>query len=440
MSSRLLLVGELVVDVTLQTQVAPTKVRMGGVFHAVRGAWACGQDTDLAYFGPAYLDREAEGMAQVHGVARVEKIGDITGTPNVMLIAEPTEAGTQGYEHVLSEHASHTFNATKLCGLASDNSDVLVLCGNFDVGPVLEALAGTGARVHLDLGSGPSQLDKLSRLGRPLATLILSTSSPCFADIASDVPGNLARLLDAGAEKVVLKENRGGARQVSRQGAIEVGSQRRDIVHSIGVGDVFNVVCVAFQPVVGDVAALTYASWIAAEYAATTFPDDFRRETARALQLPPDVIAALPSVRLPWEARPSHQIYIAAPDFDYVDRRPIDRLVDCLKYHNFSVRLPVREHGQASERMSAEEKAALYRKDLELLEQCRLLIAVNLYNDPGTMIEIGVAHAKGMPIIVYDPFSRAENVMLVSAPELVSDSLDKVITATYDAVARASAR
>src|SRR5476651_2030841 len=101
---KVLLVGELVVDVTLQTLTVPTKVRIGGVFHAVRGAWACDIQADLAYFGPAYLDTEVEKMAKSHGISQAAKIGNISGMPNVMLISEATEAGAQGYEHLLSEH------------------------------------------------------------------------------------------------------------------------------------------------------------------------------------------------------------------------------------------------------------------------------------------------------------------------------------------------
>jgi nucleoside 2-deoxyribosyltransferase len=434
--SRVLLVGELVVDVTLQTISAPTKVRIGGVYHAVRGAWACGAQIELAYFSPAYLDSEAENMAKAHGLSRATKIGNILGTPNVMLIAEPTEAGSQGYEHLLSEHSQFTFEEAQFAAFQTDNLDVLIICGNFDVAPILQALSRTSARVHLDVGGGPMQLETLLCFGRPLSTLFLSTSSNCFESIAGNLPDNLNRMAGQIAERVILKENRGGARLVTTKEVIEVGSQRRDIVHSVGVGDVFDVVYTLMNRGAGDEPALSYASWIAAEYASTTFPDDFKRETQRTLKLSSEVITSLSGIRLRWEDRPAHQIYVAAPDFDYADRRPIDRLVDCLRYHNFTARLPIRENGQASDKMTAAQKKALYLKDIELLEQCELLIAVNVFNDPGTLIEIGIAHAKGISVLVYDPENRATNVMLVNAPQLVTDSLDKIVTATFDIIAR----
>jgi len=183
-------------------------------------------------------------------------------------------------------------------------------------------------------------------------------------------------------------------------------------------------------------AALTYAAWIAADYAATTFPADFKSDVERTLLVPANEIVGLGGVSLPWEARPGCQIYIAAPDFDYIDRRPIDLLVECMKYHNFSPRLPVRENGQANGEMTPEEKTRLFDADMTLLGNCEVMVAVNLHDDPGMLIEIGLAHAKGIPVVVYDPFERAENVMLVNVPVLVSSSLDRVITAIFDAVAK----
>jgi nucleoside 2-deoxyribosyltransferase len=182
---------------------------------------------------------------------------------------------------------------------------------------------------------------------------------------------------------------------------------------------------------VSDEAALAYSSSVAAEYAATTFPDDFKQGVDRSLSIPPDVISQLKGVSLPWEDRPQHHIYIAAPDFDYVDRTPIDRLVEALRYHNFSPRLPVREHGQMGVRADRARKRQLCAADLRLLDECSILIAVLIENDPGTLIEIGIAVERGMPVVVYDPYSRADNLMLTELPSLVSPNLDSVISTVF---------
>jgi nucleoside 2-deoxyribosyltransferase len=64
------------------------------------------------------------------------------------------------------------------------------------------------------------------------------------------------------------------------------------------------------------------------------------------------------------------------------------------------------------------------------------MLAVMLFDDPGTLIEIGMAIQRGMPLIVYDPYRRADNLMLTQLPDLVSDSLDEIMTAVFKHAAR----
>jgi nucleoside 2-deoxyribosyltransferase len=60
------------------------------------------------------------------------------------------------------------------------------------------------------------------------------------------------------------------------------------------------------------------------------------------------------------------------------------------------------------------------------------MIAVLIFNDPGTLIEIGIAVERGIPVIVYDPYGLADNLMLTQLPKLVSNDLDAVISATFE--------
>lgn len=431
----IVLVGEVVVDVTLMQQGTEDKLRLGGVFHAARALWAIGADYKIAYFAPSYLDALTIEHAARHGSTVTTKIGEITGTPNVMLIREATEAGNQGYEHLLRDEYKTTFDSHRLQLLSETADDVVVLSGNYPMTEVLEALSKSKARIHTDLGNGPSVVTDLAALHRPLQTVFLSTSSFTFPALAKDLPASIMRTFGPLAQTVILKENRGGSRRFCAGGVDAIGAQRREIVHSVGVGDAFDSAYVALARVYGGSVAMHYASWIAADYAETTFPDNFKRSCQRTLKLAPDSIVELPSVSLPWEERPAHQIYVAAPDFDYLNRAQIDRLAACLQYHNFSPRLPVRENGQANSSMNQAQRMALYADDIALLRKCSLLIAVLMNDDPGTQIEIGLAHGFGIPVIVFDPFDRAENIMLTQLPHLVSASLDRVITATFDLLA-----
>jgi nucleoside 2-deoxyribosyltransferase len=176
---------------------------------------------------------------------------------------------------------------------------------------------------------------------------------------------------------------------------------------------------------------------MAAEYAGTISPENFQKVCREWLKVPPAKMAKLGGVSLPWEERGDCNIYIAAPDFDFVDTRPIDSLVESLRYHNFSPRCPVREHGQVGKNAKPKRRQHLFNKDMCLLGECSILIAVLLYEDPGTLIEIGIASERGMPVIIYDPYKRAENLMLTELPYLISSDLDEIIAAVFELVQNA---
>jgi nucleoside 2-deoxyribosyltransferase len=233
---------------------------------------------------------------------------------------------------------------------------------------------------------------------------------------------------------VLLKENRGGSRLFGPKTSstvVTVPAQVRPILHSVGVGDCFNAVFVALRHRHGTRAALNYASSIAAEYASTIQPEEIQDAATAVLRIDPGEIRELSGVQLPWERRPAINVYIAAPDFDWVDRKPIEELKEALEYHNFTPRMPIRENGQMRAEDPPAEKSRIAMADMTMLQECRLMVAVMLYDDPGTLIEIGLALERNMPTLVYDPYGRASNLMLTQLPNVVSSDLDEVIAGVF---------
>ncbi len=436
-----MLIGETCLDVTLfPAGTLERKLRLGGVVHAARCLWGLGASYQLAYLAPSYLFRQIEDYALAHGCSNVSQIATIEGAPCVMLIEEATEAGSQGYDYLLRDELKCDIDTPRLESIVTKTeiSDILVFPGNYDLAKVLVACSKSKARIHIDIANGVSNLSVLKKFVRKFDTVITSTSSEIFLDKFKGSPERLCQeVLDIYGESFLLKENRGGSRFYSSRAQkkpIEIGAQLRPIVHSVGVGDAFDAAFVNLRQTRDDESALTCASWIAAEYAATTFMDDFTDGCSRVLALERDEILSLPGVSLPWEVRSQFNIYIAAPDFDYLDRTHIDRLVSCLKYHNFNPRLPVREHGQSRPNTASHEKYEMCGADLSLLDECDMLVALNLGNDPGTLIEIGLAKGAGKPVVVYDPFEKAKNLMLTHLPDFVSSSLDGIVTKVFEII------
>ncbi len=407
--------------------------------HAARAMWALDLKYSLAYAAPAYLVPLVEDFAGRHGADHCVQIAEISGSPNVALIPEPTEAGSQGYEVLLRDsQRTRAVNDTFPTLGKTDFSDVIIFPGGFDLPAVLTAFSTSRARCHIDVAYDIENLDVCGDLGRTFDVVMLSTSSKLFLDTYSADP---ARAKDAVvgrfAKRLLFKENRGGVRLYTDGGpTLEVGAQVRPIEHSVGVGDCFNVAFTVLRNRHPERVALAFASFIAAEYAATTFPEDFKDAVSRTLKIAPEDITEIEGVRLPWESRQAINVYIAAPDFDYVDRSPIVAMEEALRYHNFSPRRPILEHGQAKKDDTPARKRQLFDQDMELIDQCQIMVAVLLDNDPGTLIEMGLAKQQGKPVITYDPFGIAQNLVLQQIPNVLAASLDEAIAGVFEYAAR----
>jgi nucleoside 2-deoxyribosyltransferase len=425
---RALLIGDALLDVTLGTATAATKMRLGGVFHAARTAWALKASYELALIAPDYLHLQATDYAEKHGASETKVIGTVVGAPNVIIISEAKEVGSQGYELLLRDEYKCVLDKVALKSqLAKHFTDILIFPGQYDLSAILEACSGTKSRVHIDIANGIKRLSELEAFSRAFDTIITSTSSDLFSKSFGGSPARMAEEVAKKSRRFLFKENRGGARLFEGSKVSEVGAQLRPIVHSVGVGDCFDMAYVYTASIHELTAALAYASFVAADYAGTTYVDDFNRSVTGTLSNLPAMIVQLSGVRIPWERRPDLHIYIAAPDFDFTDRAPIESIYESLRYHNFSPHRPVQENGQMGKNASVTRRQNLFNEDMKLLERCQLVVAVLPYDDPGTLIEIGLAAAKGKPVLVFVPRGMPENLVLTQLPHLITQRQDELI-------------
>lgn len=429
--NEILLIGDIVVDISLKTpNNRNNKLRFGGIIHAARCLWALDIPFTVGYLAPDYLDNQIINYLHSLGCKQAFKLGNITGAPSIFLIGDVKEVGEQGYDFLLRDDLNIEYNEKSLEKIADKNfKETLVISGNFNLIKILSHLK---ENIHLDIANNVSSFSMLDGLRYKLSTIIVSTSSEIFKKHFTDID-SFSREFGKYAHKLILKENRGGSRMVDLQTneIRSIPAQTRKIEHSVGVGDVYDVGYIAFYSNKGLDEALTIASWISAEYASTTFPDDFKKNVKRILKSSLPDLVKLSGVSLPWEKRKEINIYIAAPDFDFVDDHYINLLFDSLIYHNFTPRRPVKENGQMEHNASKKRRQELCIKDIALMEECSILIAVLLYNDPGTLIEVGLASGKNIPVLVYDPYLKATNCMLTELPLLVTNDLDEIMAEVF---------
>ncbi|WP_233624057.1 nucleoside 2-deoxyribosyltransferase [Burkholderia vietnamiensis] len=430
-----LVVGELVVDYTLARQGAMCKLRLGGVTHAARGLWAAGLDYSVAAVCPQYLVDEAKRYLKECGCKEFIWLGDVVGAPNVILIGDATEVSHQGYEDLMRDTKVVKFR-DPLPQLDAYQK-VVIFPGRFDINELTSAFS-PDARFSFDIAYDLDDLSALEAYIGRVQALIISTSSSLFARFGKDdVGGLIGAVKKLSPDVFLLKENRGGSRlfDLRNAGVEEIPATLGKTVNSVGVGDVYTAVMVGLSH-----KGWTEAAWrgcqAATAYSQSTFPDDIQRDVQRGFLLPLDVLQSLGGTMLPWHDRPRYSIYLAGPDFSYVEKQELDRAANSLKYHNFKVRRPIQENGELKRPASEADLRRTYYMDCQLLEECDAVFAVPFDRDPGALVEIGMAIEMGKPVITYDPRRENENTMVVVGSSVYSADLDVCLNGTFVALAK----
>lgn len=425
---RILVVGEAILDY----HVDHDRTRLGGLFHAARALDALGVSYGLAYAAPEYLSRQAEKTARELGANLVQEIGGVRGAPNVIAVGESTEAGDQRYRDLLRTYRERDVDLDALGrvvdGLAP--TDALLMFDEPHLGDAIRTVRDrSGARIHIDTHGPVANAAGLS-------TIFTSTSGYDFVKLGRDPAALRGRFPPSEVETLVLKENRGGSRVYLRDGTIADGpSFPTETTHSVGVGDVFDATWLAQGDTTSPDRRLRLPSWLASEYAATLDDATFREATVEALKHR-ELIDELHGVRLPWEVRAAIDIYFAAPDFPHVGVEPLTELYEALEYHNFKPHRPVQELGLGGAGNSEVQDRSIYLGDRQLMDQCALLIAVPLTDDPGTYAELGMFAASGRPTILYNPRRLPMNLFVRNTATRVCTTVGQAIDAVFSLTGR----
>ncbi|WP_422373692.1 nucleoside 2-deoxyribosyltransferase [Flagellimonas sp.] len=436
MNQDLCIVGDVVTDITLPQDENEIKVRLGGIVHCARSLWAMDIDYDIRYISPNYLSKSINTYCKHHGARTIKQIGLVSGAPYSFLIGSAKETGNQNYDFILRDQIELEFSKDELKRLAEIQGELLIISGNFDLDSIVSHVTSTKVHLHLDLSNNVNNFEELKNIS--CQTIFISTSSELFKTNYDGSFPNFCKKFEKYCKVLVLKENRGGSRifDFENKKTYQIPSITQPIIHSVGVGDVFDTCFVAKYNDMGIEKAGYLASWVASEYAITTYPDNFKTGVAGVLKTKIEDIISMGGCFLPWEQRPLYSIYIAAPDFDYLDTSKIELLVESLLYHNFKPRRPIKENGQLDHYDEKEKRSLTYSKDIALLKECKLLIAIYINDDPGTMIELGYAKSLGIPCLLYDPYSNAYNCMLTELPQLVSSDLDVIISEVFNIISK----
>ena len=121
-SKKILVIGDVFVDVDITFQDRLQNVHLGGVFHSARSLSSLGVEYGLMYVSPNYLDKSIEKFSELLNSSFVKKLASVNGSPNVMLIGDKYEAGDQFYSEILRNQYELKLEADDFI-LPSETSD-----------------------------------------------------------------------------------------------------------------------------------------------------------------------------------------------------------------------------------------------------------------------------------------------------------------------------
>ena len=433
MSKKFLIIGEVFTDTHLDIiEQKNTIFRLGGIFHSARAFSALGIDYAMAYYAPSYLEEDINFYNVKLNSSGCFQLGKIDKCPNVMIVSDSKEVGDQGYCNVLSEQAiyTETKDVLNIIDIVKP-TDILINPGRYDTKSILNKLQNLDIKIHIDMHYDSNSL--LDGYLEKIETIILSTSSDLFKNLCKGtLEGIIEYFKNYNINNILVKENRGGSYCYStKSGTItEAYSYPTKTMHSVGVGDVYNSVFISnkFDKLQNN---MILASLIASKYASTMDFEVFKINVSDVLDNY-NKYSQLKGIRLSWEDRKNINIYMAAPDFPYVNTDKLTKLGECLKYHNFHLRFPIKENGLSNENTTPSQKAQIYSKDMELLQTCDLLITTLLYNDPGTLVELGAFGQMKKPTILFDPYKCCNNLFAEQFSTRYCQTIEEVVEKTFE--------
>jgi nucleoside 2-deoxyribosyltransferase len=421
------IIGETNIDFVFSSEKTTSHLNLGGILHACKASKAMNTSFTVYHISPSYLVNHVTIKAKELNCTDIFQMGEITECPNVLTISHPQEAKDQGYNFLL-----HDFSKTKLFLNANDITPSelnIIFVTSLELAEIAIELSKT-QNVAIDIG----RLDLFRHIHQyspKFEIVFVSTSSQITKEFSDEQL--LLEKVGAITKTVVYKQNRGGICIYNNETITRIPAYLTDeSVHSIGVGDVFNIAFSILKLEESLEKSGKFASGIASKYSQTYDFNNFF-DKAKTLFLNKEVHLTLSGTTLPWSFRKSLQIYIAAADFSFRDKKYIDEVCDALNYHNFSVFRPIFENGELQGSDSLNKKRSVFHKDLDAINDSQIIIGIyDDYNDPGTLIELGYAWGQGKRVIVFDPSNKAVNPMLLFGPNMLSSSLDEVINSVFD--------
>ncbi|WP_144157526.1 PfkB family carbohydrate kinase [Paraburkholderia sp. BCC1885] len=225
---------------------------------------------------------------------------------------------------------------------------------------------------------------------------VVANRSEILAMTGGDEPTVAAqKLIEKGAEVVVVKSGPAGAYVITREGQSHIPAYRSNGVWTIGSGDVFAAIFAARWAVHRESPerAAELASRAVSSYAET-------------MGLPSPLPDSLLQAQLVPASTVPGRVYLASPFFNLGQRWLVDEARRCLTELGLEVFSPVHDVGPG-------RAHDIGPADIDALKSCDRVFAILDGVDTGTVFEVGYASSLGVPVYALAQSVAEENLKMI---------------------------
>jgi Nucleoside 2-deoxyribosyltransferase len=420
---KILIVGNIQVDIhheALNHNLAPT-LRLGGIMHLARLFSALKIDFIVGYYAPDTLDKNIYSYCLELQALGCYKLGTIESSSNIELPENFINSNkSKNNKQVVFSDLKDLINKIK-------PTDLILNLQEFDYKNISLDINRYQGRIHINYLNYKSY--NLDSIEKKIDTLIITDYS--IKDNEKLKTEYFNQFKNKSINHFLIENNQKGIICFDNVKHKLYKSPNYNLknINKTGVSEVFLATFIIPKFEDNFYKKLNFSTLITKIYIKNIDFKKFKKTINELLKN--NIINQKSLSTLSWDEKKEHHIYLAAPDFPHVDTTKLEELNEYLLFHNFRPRLPIRENGLVSKNMTYEDELKLYNGDIALLDKSSLLIAILLYNDPGTLVELGMIKQAGKPTIIYDPYNICENLFVRHTADYLCKTVKEVLEATY---------
>ncbi|MBO8172979.1 MAG: nucleoside 2-deoxyribosyltransferase [Bacillaceae bacterium] len=278
--------------------------------------------------------------------------------------------------------------------------------------------------VFLDPKPNSKSIHDARKILEYVSVLLVNEEEVLLLTQANTLENAIEKLIHMGPKYIIVKRGYKGCILVNEGKTIHIPAYKSNVKCTLGSGDVFGGALAATFLRTRDIEYSTrLASCVAANFIENFTIENIINRVAVEEDMDRREIVV--------SGNSDKSVYLAGPFFSKQEEDWVKLITNRIENCGFKVLSPLRENGIIKKDTPMDERKNIFDKDLDLIRQSDVVVALLDHNDPGTCFEVGFAYERGIPIIALKTSQFELNNMLVYGCNVIVESIEELIEKLY---------